>query len=132
MRKIFLSILTLLYISASTGVTLHKQYCMDMVVEGGLNHCESKLCHNCGSENINKEDNGCCRNENKYVKNDIDQNIPEQVFHLTLLTIDAFHPSFLEITFYKFASVTEVNSINHAPPPNSGVAIYLRDRVFRI
>ena len=132
MKKVFLAILTLSYIIASLGFTLKKQYCTGNMADRGLSHCISKICDKCGSEHINKKDKNCCRNENKFVKNDNDQNIPESVFHPTPSTDVALPPYFLELSFNEFASASEVIPINHAPPPDSGVAIYLRDRVFRI
>jgi hypothetical protein len=132
MKKVFLAILTLSYIIASLGFTLQKQYCTGSMPDRGLSHCISKICDKCGSVHINKNDKNCCRNENKFIKNDKDQNIPESVFHPTPSTDVALPPYFLELSFNEFASASEVIPINHAPPPDSGVAIYLRDRVFRI
>ena len=132
MKKVFLSILTLLYIVASLGFTLRTQYCTSTQADHGLNHCISKICDKCTSEHINKKDKNCCRNENKFFKNDKDQNIPESVFHPTPSTVLALPPYFLELSFNEFASASEIIPVNHAPPPGNGVAIYLRDRVFRI
>ena len=132
MRIVFLAILALLYISASIGFTLHTQYCMDMQADRGIGLCKSKVCDKCGSKKINKKDNSCCTNENKFVKNNIDQNIPEQVFHLTHLTRVALPASFVKKSFKRLAAISEIISVDHAPPPDNGVAIYLRDRVFRI
>jgi len=131
MKKVFLAILTLLYISASVGFTLHANYCIGTLSNDRFSRCAAKVCDMCGSEKINKKDNLCCKHENKFVKNGIDQNIPEPTFHLTHLSCVALIP-FAEISFNKLASATDVNAVNHAPPPNSRVAIYLRDRVFRI
>jgi hypothetical protein len=132
MKKVFLAILTLLYISASIGVTLHTHYCMDILAARGNSHCKSQKCDKCGSEKINKKDNLCCRNENKFVKNDKDQNIPESVFHLTPSIAVALPPYFLELSFNQFASTSEVIPINDALPPISGIAIYVRNCVFLI
>ena len=132
MKKVFLAILTLLYIIASLGFTLKKQYCTGSMADRSVSHCISKICDKCGSEHINKKDKNCCGNENKFVKNEKDQNIPESVFHPTPSTVVALPPYFLELSFNEFTSALEVIPINHAPPPDNGVAIYLRDRVFRI
>ena len=130
MKKVFLAILTLLYIGASVGFTLHINYCVGTLSNDRFSRCTSPACDMCVSEKINKKDNLCCKHENKFVKNGIDQNIPESAFHLTHLSCVALIP-FVEMSFNKLASTSHVNAVNHAPP-NSGVAIYLRDRVFRI
>jgi len=132
MKKVLLAILSLLYIIASLGFTLQKQYCTGMLANRGLNHCTSKICNKCGSEKINRKNNLCCRNENRFIKNDKDQNIPESVFQLPHLTAVAIPASIVEISCNTFASEKEANPISHAPPPGSSVAIYLLDRVFRI
>ena len=132
MKRVFLAIITFLYIVASLGFTLQKQYCTDSQADRGLNRCISAKCGRCGNVQMNKKDNNCCRNENRFVKNDKDQNIPESVFHPTPSTAVALPPYFLELSFNELASASEVIHINHAPPPVNGIAIYLRDRVFRI
>jgi hypothetical protein len=133
MRKVLISILALLYIVASLGFTLQQQYCKGSLADLGLSHCISKICDKCGgSEHNNKKDKNCCINENKFVKNDKDQNIPESIFHPTPSTVVALPPYFLELSFNQFDSASEVIPITHAPPPGNGVSIFLRDRVFRI
>ena len=132
MRKVFLAILTLLYISASIGFTLRTQQCMVMPDSNMLNHGMSKICDRCGNKRIKKIDNRCCRNESRFVKDDKDQNIPEPVFRPEHPTGVAPHASFFEISFNEFAPVTEVFPINSAPPPDSGTPIYVRNRVFLI
>ena len=132
MRKILVAILTLFYVIASLGFTLQKQYCTSSPADRGLSHNISKICDKCGDEHVNKKDRNCCTNENKFVKNDKDQNIPEPVFQITRLIAVALPPYFLELSFNKFASASEIIPVNHAPPPDGGAAIYLRDRVFRI
>src|SRR5487761_2776415 len=117
MKKVLLAILTLLYISASIGVTLHTYYCMDILAARGNSHCKSQKCDKCGSEKINKKDNLCCRNENKFVKNDKDQNIPESVFQLPHLTAVAIPASIVEISCNTFASIKEANRISNGPTP---------------
>jgi hypothetical protein len=132
MKKVFLAILTLLYIVASMGFTLQKQYCTVSKADLSLSHCISKKCDKCGNEHLNKKNNTCCRNENKFVKNDKDQNIPESIFHPTPSNAVALPPYFLESLFNQFASISEVITITHAPPPGNGLSIFLLDRVFRI
>jgi len=132
MKKVFLAILAFLYISASIGVTLRTHYCMGMLAEGGLSRYKSETCDRCGREKINKEDNSCCRNEYKIIKNNLDQNIPGSTLQLTHLIAIALPPSFVELSFNKWTSNTEVNTINHAPPPGSSIAVYIQNCVFLI
>ena len=132
MKKVFLAILTFLYISSSIGVTLHSHYCMEVLNEGKLSYHKSKMCDKCGKEKINRKDNGCCKDENKFFKNDNDQSLPEPALQLTHLTVVAIPPSYIEISLNKLASITVVNPISHAPPLNSSISLYIRNCVFLI
>ena len=78
------------------------------------------------------ENNGCCKDEKKFIKNIADQKIDETVFQLTqyfsaLLPID-----FIELPTINFSSVIVANNFGHASPPGSGVAVYIRNCVFLI
>lgn len=132
MKKVFLAILTPLYIVASLGFTLQKQYCTGSLANSCLSQCISKICDKSGNEHINEKDKNCCGNKSRFVKNDKDQNIPESVFHPTPSNAVALPAYFLELSFNEFTSVSEIIPIKHTPPLDNGVAIYLRDRIFRI
>lgn len=76
--------------------------------------------------------NGCCRHEEKFVKNDTDQKGTEPAFQLIQLFSTVPHP-FCEGAFSNnFPGVTAVKPINFALLRNSGVAVYIRNRVFLI
>ncbi len=81
---------------------------------------------------MEETESGCCKHEYKFVKNDTDQKTAESTFQLILFIAFDLHPSFIEITFNNFLSGTEINTTNHAPPRNSGVAVYIRNQVFLI
>jgi hypothetical protein len=50
MKKLFVAILAILYLSTSTGATLHVHYCMGRLAGWGLGHNNSKTCGKCGME----------------------------------------------------------------------------------
>ena len=129
MKKFFIAILAFLYICTSAGATLHVHYCMGKLADSGLMKNNSKTCSKCGMEETG---NGCCRHEEKFVKIDTDQKSTEPAFQLIQLISIVPHP-FFEGTFSNnFPSVTVLNPINLASPPNSGVAVYICNRVFLI
>ena len=132
MKKFFIAILALLYISTSTGATLHMHYCMGELADWGFGQKDSKYCSNCGMLETDQKDKGCCKDENKFLKNDADQKTTELAFQLIQLTSVSLPPSFVEITFTIFPAVTENNIISHLPPRNYGVAVYIRNCVFLI
>ena len=131
MKKFFLAILAIVYISTSIGATVHVHYCMGKLAEWGVGHKESSSCGKCGMEQSIKRENGCCKDENKFIKNNVDQKGVEaacQTFHSVAIAPVAF----IELPVVSIFSVTEENPSSHAPPRDSGVAIYIRNCVFRI
>ena len=130
MKKLIVVILAPLYISASAGATLHLHYCMGVLAEWGLHHNESKKCSKCGMEE--KKDNGCCKHEQKFFRNDKDQKTPESAFQLLPLINIAIPPSFVEMAFNDFPSKASVNPISHDPPRSNNIAVYIRNCVFLI
>ena len=132
MKKFVAAILAVLYLGTSTGATVHMHYCMGELADWGLGHNESKTCSNCGMEKSDEKDNGCCKDEHKFVKNDTDQKTAQVSFQLMQLVEIALPVSFVEIPAADFPTVTEENPISHAPPRSGGVAVYVRNCTFLI
>ena len=132
MKKILAVILSIVYMSTSTGANIHMHYCMGKLADWGLGHNNSKTCGECGMEKSEEKDNGCCKDEHKFVKNEGDQKIAEAGFQMMQLTSVALPVSFFEIPVINNPSVTEENPISHAPPRSSGVAVYILNRTFLI
>ncbi len=132
MKKILAAILAIIYLGTSTGATVHMHYCMGKLADWGLGHNKSKTCGECGMEKSEEKDNGCCKDEHKFVKNDGDQKIAEAGFQMMQLASVALPVSFVEIPDNNFSSVTEENPISHAPPRSTGVAVYILNRTFLI
>lgn len=132
MKKLLAVILALVYMSTSTGATIHMHYCMGKLADWGLGHNKSKTCGKCGMEKSDEKDNGCCKDEHKFVKNDSDQKIAEAGFQMMQLVSTAIPVSFFEIPDNNIPSVTEANPISHAPPRSSSVAVYILNRSFLI
>src|SRR5436190_9896017 len=69
MKKLLVFILSLVYLTASTGATVHMHYCMGKFVAWSLQH-DSKTkdkCKKCGMKNsANKK--GCCKDEQKHIQ----------------------------------------------------------------
>ena len=132
MKKILAVILAVIYLGTSTGATVHMHYCMGKLADWGLGHNKSKTCGECGMEKSEEKDNGCCKDEHKFVKNDGDQKIAEAGFQMMQLASVALPVSFVEIPDNNIPSVTEENPISHAPPRSTGVAVYILHRSFLI
>lgn len=79
-----------------------------------------------------KDNDGCCKDEHKFIKNNTDQKTAQSGFQLIKLISVAIPVSFVEIPSVNFPSVTEKNPISHAPPRSCGVAVYIRNCFFLI
>lgn len=132
MKKFIVAILAFLYLTTSSGANLHMHYCMGELTDWGLGHNNSKTCGRCGMEKSDEKDNGCCRDEHKFVKNDADQKAVESVvLNFTLQLIDVPVPFFL-LSENLVSSITEEYPISHAPPRSGTPPVYLLNRTFRI
>jgi hypothetical protein len=132
MKKLFVAIVALLYISTSTGATLHMHYCMGKLADWGLGNNKSNTCGKCGMEKSEEKDSGCCKDEHKFIKNDTDQKTTEVGLQMLQVLAVALPVSFIEIPTNDFPSETEENPISHAPPRSSGAALHIRNCVFLI
>ncbi len=127
MKKILVSIFAAFYLASSVGATVHLHYCMDKFINWSLLKGGDK-CSKCGME----KDGGCCKDENKFVKNNIDQKVAESSFQLIQMAAVASPAAFIHTTKYYITSITQENSFDHAPPRSNSVGIYLLNSVFRL
>lgn len=131
-KRIFVVILSILYITSTTGATLHMHYCMGKLADWGLGHKSSEKCSKCGMVKKNKKGNDCCKDEHKFLKNDADQKTAETVSRLITVLWVAVPASFVEMSFNDFTSLTVENPASNAPPRSMGTAIYIRNCTFLI
>ena len=75
-----------------------------------------------------KDHGGCCKDENKFIKNDTDQKAAETGFQAIQLIAVALPVSFVEIPSINFPDAAEENTFIHAPPRSSGIAAYIFNR----
>ena len=132
MKKIIVAILALLYITASTGAMLHLHYCMGKLAGWGISYNESASCGECGMKQSAKKDKSCCDHNQKFVKYTVDQKTIETDFQMNRVMDIAPPVSFFAIPSSFSTIIADENSISHAPPRNGGVAVYIRNCVFRI
>jgi len=132
MKKVSVAILAVFYLSTSMSATVHLHYCMGKLVEWSLWHSSGKTCSKCGMEKPHKNlKDGCCKDEQKLIKNDKDQKLTETAFNLIHLTSVAVPTSQIEIPALQISSIAEANPVSNAPPRRQ-VAIHIRNCVFLI
>lgn len=132
MKKFIITIVAFFYLAVSSGFTLHMHYCMGKLADWALWNNESKTCGGCGMEKSEEKDNGCCKDEHKFVKNETDQKAAEASFQMIQLAATALPVLVIELPAVDFPAVTEENPLSHAPPRCNGVAVYIRNCIFLI
>ncbi len=132
MKKFFVAILALLYISTSTGAFVHVHYCMGEMADWGFGYNKSSTCGKCGMEEVQGSDNGCCKDEQKFIKNDTDQKTSKTIIQITPVMAAALPVSFIEIPSNNFSSVIGETPHSRTPLRINGVAVYIRNCVFLI
>jgi hypothetical protein len=132
MKKLVVAILSFLYISTSSGATVQMHFCMDKLVDWSIGHNDEKnTCNNCGMEKDGNGKNACCKDEQKQLKIEKDQKAAA-AFQLTLSLATALPASYPVYNFAGITSVTEEFPISNAPPRSPQLAVYIRNRTFRI
>ncbi len=132
MKKFITAILAVLYLASSSGATIHLHYCMGKLAETGLSKSNSETCSKCGMEKSEKSDNGCCKDEHKFLKDNSAQNLVDNNLQLLQIFSVAIPAKYFELQTLDFPSLTEANPISHAPPREHGLAIYILKRSFLI
>lgn len=132
MKKFAVVILALLYITTSTGATLNMHYCMGKLADWDLGHNTSQNCGLCGMEKGNENDNGCCKDEQKFIKNETDQKFTESSFFLFRFLSPAELTGLAVLPLVRINSMPELNHVSNGPPRCTALALYKRNRTFLI
>ena len=132
MKKFITFIVAILFLCTSSGATIRMHYCMGKLADWGFMYRDSKTCENCGMEESDTKDNGCCKDENKFVKNISEQKITESVSINFTLTILDLPLSLFSLSDIFYISSSEEYPISHAPPRNCKTPVYLLNRTILI
>lgn len=132
MKKAFVAILAILYLSSSTGATLHMHYCQGKLVESGLWHEKESKCDGCGMDKETAEKSGCCKDEHKQVKLEKDQKSAEKALQVIVQGAITIPVQFFSLQDLSIDNITTSFPVSNAPPRWKAVTIYLINRNFRI
>ena len=130
MKKLVLSISFLCYLAVTSGIIVNYHYCMDRLSSTQLFATQNTTCPKCGMHI--KKSHGCCRDEVKLVKMEVDQKVTSPV-SFELPSLDAL---VCELSPFIVTSLIDAGGksewLNHSPPLLSDQDTYLVNRVFRI
>lgn len=133
MKKFIIAILAILYMGTTTGATVHLHYCMGKLVGSELFHQKDrKQCGNCGMEKKSGKDKSCCKDQQKQVKLENDQQAALPFFQMMQVLAVAIPAGFFELPVANVASISEALPVSHAPPAGRDIAVYIRNCVFLI
>lgn len=132
MKRILVTILSVLYMISATGATVHLHYCMGKFVGAAFSHEDEEMCGNCGMEkNASK---GCCKDIHKTIKSS-DHQYAKADFNLTHHEAAVILPLVIPFTPSEYCSAqcTSIVAQAHAPPSLWRTCpIYIQVQNFRI
>lgn len=79
MRKLWVSILLVVYAVASTGATQYVHYCMDKFINAGVGENNASHCDNCGMTKQQQKKSDCCKDNFNLVKIESDQLVTQGI-----------------------------------------------------
>ncbi len=127
MKKLIIFAVTVLYMGAATGANVNLHYCMQKMISWNIVKNEEKKCGKCG---MAKSDD-CCKDQQKLFKLNTDHKASENNIHFYKLAPAEIHfPA--EFTLVSLSSLTVEYPLANAPPPDSGVPLFIRNCVFLI
>ena len=132
MKKVFVVIFALIYMTTSVGASFHMHYCMGEFADWGWGHNNSKTCNSCGMKISDEKYAGCCGDKYQFLKNDTDQKTTETIFQLAQSIAVTLPVSRVSIDLIDLPSLTVINPIDHGLPRSSPVAFYILNRNFLI
>lgn len=128
MKQVVASILLLVYFVVSTGFVVSVHYCMDKVNAVQLGDAARDKCNKCGMPLKDKK--GCCKDEVRVFKMQVDQAFAKFVKTDFSLSPDlSSHSQFFLATLFREIKLSA--PVAHGPPL-SEQDTYLQNRVFRL
>jgi hypothetical protein len=131
-KKLFITFLTVLYLGVSSGATLHYQYCMGRLVRVVLWHGDTDAkCRTCGMRKGMKAAKKCCTDQHQQFKSE--KSVPVTYGDISL----GLSPALLPVALLPLMANSQFPlaisyPVNHAPPPQADVPVFLRNCTFRI
>ncbi len=134
MKKLFLYLLSFIFIITSSGVMVNMHYCMGKLAGTSMSWVSNspKKCGKCGMEKSKKKGKGCCHDSKKLIKNVVDQNIANSFFNVDHQLVLLPNSSNFETVSIVVSDDTKQSNFSHAPPDQIGVPIYIADCSFLI
>ena len=128
MRKIFLGILTMIYIGISSGIAMDVHYCMGKMAGVDLYTTKNDKCGKCG---MKEKKAGCCHDEHHFYKlSDLHKNVTNTIsFAAGVIAVMTQYPSYHQRVP---ANATTLEVYDKSPPDDTGPSTFILHCVFRL
>ena len=132
MRKLLVISLALVYLAVSSGIIVNSHYCMGKLESWSLALTENTQCGNCGMEKKAAENTGCCKDEFKHLKLELDQKSNKAVvYNFNVVESESIIPFISYPDNLNKQQIFTPNLINN--PLRCGcIATFIRNRNLRI
>lgn len=128
MKKLFTGILTMVYMTVSSGIAIEIHYCMGKKAGFELYGSANEQCGKCG---MKENKTGCCHDEHKFVKlQDSHKNVVNDLSFETKQAIVV--TSYALYNWQAMADVAHTAVNNNSPPDYTGPSVCVLNCVFRI
>ena len=138
MKKVFATILAVIYLSTSMGATVHLHYCMGKLFSWSLTDNDSKNCGQCGMPKNSMgghcmtAKDGCCKDKHTHLQLDKDQKASECVYNFLALSPSTVPVATATISDNYVVSFITGYPTTNAPPEPDKCPIFIRHCTFRI
>ena len=131
MKRSAAFILTLLYFVTSTGATMNYHFCMGEMANISILGNGDKNCGKCGMEKHPARDNGCCKDETKWLKIEDDHKTSPAHFQVPKLPLETISAILFFNDLFASQQVCAIPE-SKAPLRSFEIETYLLNCVFRI
>ena len=129
-KRLFITFLAILYLGASSGATVHYQYCMGRLVNVSLSHNHDKKCHTCGMHSKTKAAKKCCTDKHQQLKSEKGNTLSYNTIVFASGAIIPVIHNYVYLIGYTPLNITY--PVSHAPPFVAVIPMFLRNCTFRI
>lgn len=130
MKKFLVTILSLVYLTVSSGATVHMHYCMGKLVSWNLSPKSNGKCGACGMQKAGHK--GCCHDIQKQVKIEKDQKVSESSFQIYIIFSEALLVANTGLPQEYISSPIYNDPISHPPPRLETLPLFVLNCNFRI
>jgi hypothetical protein len=130
MKKLLVTILSIVYLTVSSGATVNLHYCMGKLANWDLSASQSNQCGFCGMKKAKHK--SCCKDEQKKLQIEKDQKTSESVFQFVQNSTAVVLVHHAIVPVFYFSSIAVQTPVAHAPPDTGSVPDYIRFCHFRI